>query len=407
MVEFTKKPAGKIAIDSAITAGINAALLIVGSRFLKSADLGPLTMMQLFASSAVILQRSTLLSPGLSARRALGAEAIIPLRWAVASVPILTLVVVSIAPLAMNATQPRWQVLLVCAAFTASLLFQDFVRYVFISHDSAGLAIRMDFTWLVSTACLVAVPLLHPSWMLLSTTWATAAISSAVLAAATAHRRLRTPRLAVRLRDTLKLGRWGGLDNLMSIIANLAPMVVTTLVLATPLAASYRILQTALGPLNIINTTLIVTFGLDSYKLTSVNELKTLDRRVRKSATYLAIGSVIYTSVAFFLISSLAGIDYKTAVRVGVVLAIAALLGAATTPATAAASALGYQAIGVAIRVFVVAASLLISWAAAIGGPIPWDDPIGAVSILAATLGLAGWGTGYIFAARRERLLLT
>jgi hypothetical protein len=287
--------------------------------------------------------------------------------------------------------------------FCTALLVQDYVRYVFFSLDRPDLSVRMDVIWLLLTGALVALPLLSPSWPLFVASWAAASATAALISLFAWRKELLSAERTVRLADTLKLGRWSGLDNLLSIFANLLPMAVTTLALATPLAASYRVLQTALGPLNIINTSLVAGFGLNSHKLNSRAGIVHLSQQVRKSMLLLGAATFAYTSVAFFAIASVAGIDGTVALRVGTILGVAALLGAVTTPAMAAASALGYQAVGVMIRVFVVALSIAISWLAASGGSVPWNDPIGVVAIGAAALGLIGWVAGYLLASRREK----
>lgn len=401
------KPGGRIALDTAITAAINASLLIIGSRTLGSSELTALSMMQLFASSAVILQRSTLLSPGLAARRAIGAKAAIPLRWSSLSVSLLSLSASFIGPLVAAGSYPYWLAVVLSLTFCASLLLQDYLRYVFFSREATHLALGMDVLWLIASVIFVAIPLVHPSWATLALTWAGASFLSTGTAAVFCRKRIMSNVSHVRLADTLRLGRWSGLDNLMSVFANLLPMTVATLAFATPLASSYRVLQTALGPLNIINTTLVAGFGLSSYKLTSRLEIDKLGKRVRRSVVLLGGATLGYVAIAFFAISTLSGISGNTAVRVSVILAVAALLGAMTTPPMAASSALGYQAIGVLVRVLVVILSISVSLVAAAGGPIPWNDPIGVVAVGAALLGLVGWGIGYVFASRRERSSLS
>lgn len=393
----------QIALDTATTAGVNAALLILASRLLTEQQLGSLTMVQLFATSAVILQRALLLTPGLAARRTLGMPAAIPMRWASVSVTALALIAAAGSPFALTTGEPLWVRMTIALVFSGSLLMQDYVRYLLFSRDQARVAVRMDVVWLVVTAISALIAALVGGWIALLGAWASASAIATLTTIVLWGRHMRSELPHVRLRDTLRLGRWSGLDNAMSIFSNILPMIVTTLALATPLAASYRVLQTALGPLNIINTTLIAGFGLTSYRLTTIDEIRRLSARVRRSTLLLGAATLIYTLVAFSALSYIAQIESSTALRVGVILGISALLGAATTPAMAAASALGYQYIGVSVRVLVVALSSTVSWMAASGGPVPWQDPIGVVAVGAAALGLVGWSVGYAHAARREK----
>jgi hypothetical protein len=396
-------PGGQIALDTAITAVVNSALLIVASRTLPSNQLTSLTMVQLFATSVVILQRAILLSPGLAARRSVGQPAAIPFRWSALSVSFLAALAAFIAPVTLTSGEPLWARITLSGCLSASLLLQDYVRYILFSRNKANIAVRMDALCLVVTAIAAVPASLDPSWARLTAVWS---LSSLVAVACTLllwRQHLHTGQSLVKLGATLKLGRWSGLDNLLSVFSNILPMVVTTLALATPLAASYRVLQTGLGPLNIINTTLVAAFGLSSYRLTSREEIQLLSRRVRRSTFFLCLATLSYVTIAFTALSYLANVDFGTAFRVSVILGLAAVLGAATTPPMAAASALGYQVIGVSIRIVVVVLATSMSWRAAAGLSVPWDDPIGVVAVGAAALGAIGWSVGYAVASKREK----
>lgn len=406
LVNGARGTGAQIALDTAITALVNAALLILGSRLLKDEQLASLTMVQLFATSTVILQRALLLTPGLAARRSIGRPAAIPISWSAFSVTLLALVAGSIAPFALTTTEPFAVRMAVSVAFSAGLLLQDYVRYLLFSRNRSDLAVRMDVLWLVTTIAGMAYVLTDTGWIQFIAAWSASSFITVLLTALLWRRHLFYAETFVSLRETLRLGRWSGLDNLLSIFSNILPMVVTTLALATPLAASYRVLQTGLGPLNIINTTLIAGFGLNSYRLTSREEIARLSKRVQQSTLLLCGATLLYTAVAFTALTYVAQIDVNVALRVGVILSIAALLGAATTPSMAAASALGYQFVGVGIRTVVVVLASTISWMAAAGLVVPWDDPIGVVAVGAALLGIVGWGIGYAYAAKREKARL-
>ncbi|WP_307485728.1 hypothetical protein [Microbacterium trichothecenolyticum] len=306
----------------------------------------------------------------------------------------------------MGASENWLTVALITTFFVISSLGMDFVRYFYISRDSPQFSVVMDGFFIFTLAPTSILIAFQPSWIAFAIGWST---SASIAAAGTALiLRRKTPSFArqVPLRGTIKLGRWSGLDNLMSVIANLVPMAIATLTLTTPLAAIYRVLQTALGPLNIVNTSLIASFSLGSWRLSSIEGIENLRGQVRRGVRVLLLATVIYVGIAFAAIMFLAELPWSSSARVVAILSIAALFGAWTSPIAAASSALGYQIIGVYIRIAVVAFSLSVSWAVAIGLPVPLDDPIGAVAIASSALGLIGWGFGYIIALRREKRLL-
>ncbi|MDQ1124481.1 hypothetical protein QE412_003054 [Microbacterium trichothecenolyticum] len=404
--ELPKRPSFWIAVDSSLTAATNSALLIAGSRLLGPSSLVPLAMLQLFASSAILVQRATLLAPALAARRELGVPASMPGRWAWVSIPAFAAPVIATCPFVMGASENWLTVALITTFFVISSLGMDFVRYFYISRDSPQFSVVMDGFFIFTLAPTSILIAFQPSWIAFAIGWST---SASIAAAGTALiLRRKTPSFArqVPLRGTIKLGRWSGLDNLMSVIANLVPMAIATLTLTTPLAAIYRVLQTALGPLNIVNTSLIASFSLGSWRLSSIEGIENLRGQVRRGVRVLLLATVIYVGIAFAAIMFLAELPWSSSARVVAILSIAALFGAWTSPIAAASSALGYQIIGVYIRIAVVAFSLSVSWAVAIGLPVPLDDPIGAVAIASSALGLIGWGFGYIIALRREKRLL-
>ncbi|OYC97790.1 hypothetical protein CI089_04455 [Microbacterium sp. Yaish 1] len=278
---------------------------------------------------------------------------------------------------------------------------------MFISRDMPRYAVIMDIAWVGMLVIGGLIVIAQPSWLSFAYGWSVCgALACAVGAVIAIKAEGPKSRATVTLAGTLRLGRWSGLDNLLSVTANLVPMAVATLTIATPLAAVYRVLQTALGPLNIVNTTLMASFGLNSWRLTSVEALRDLRSRVKKSVMVLLAATILYVGLAFTIIILAAGISWSDSIRVVAVLFVAAILGAWTSPLAAASSALGYQFLGLIVRILVVTFSIFISWTVSAGVNAPIDDPIGAVALVAALLGILGWGVGYVLAMRREHRVL-
>jgi O-antigen/teichoic acid export membrane protein len=387
--------------DTALVSLANALVLLLAARSIEPSGLTPLAMFQLVMVTGVGLQRATVLNPGLASQRADGVAKRIPVEWALfVSLP-FGILIGPFTPLMFGSG--LWSVLTAALAVVGLMIFmsQDVLRYENISVGKPSASLLADTVWLIAfgAAYLLAPP---SGWVLSAAYWIAAAACSNAIMLALRVRRVRGKFPSASLKQTLRLGRWSGADNLLSSVANFAPMTVTAVALASPSAGVYRLMQTALGPLNIVNSTITAVVGRNAWQLTEVGNVRSLRAQALKVSGLLALTTLTYLAAAFPLVVILTGLESPELPRVIAIYSFSALCGAIAAPLSASALALGYQAIGLVIRIFVVAFSICVSVAAASNVWLPWQDPIGTVAIVSSSAGLVGWSLGYFLAHRRE-----
>lgn len=397
-----------LATDTAIVAATNASILIVAARAFHDDDLAAVTMAQLLVVTIVGLQRATFLTPALASQRGTG-RTVLPLRWLLyLSVP-AAIVWSSVMPLMMPAASSTYlQVFLAALVVTYFALAQDFLRFALFTRLRPGFALISDGVFFLLFGILLTGILLdgNPTWPALFLAWGVSAGGASLVALmllkASSRRSEYVAR--VRIRDVVRLGKWSGSDAALSGAANLLPMAVSTLALGSPVAAVYRILQTANGPFNILSATFITSAGMDAWKLGDPVEVKALRRKAMRHTLALTVLASVFYALAYPVIVLIAGISSTETLRVALILGISGVLGAATIPVNAAATAMGYQRVGFVVRVVVVLSALGISVLALSGSWIPWSDPVGVVAIISSVVGLAGWAIGYERGYRKEFL---
>jgi O-antigen/teichoic acid export membrane protein len=371
---------------------------------MSAAELSTFSLVQLLVMTAVMLQRAFFLSPALASQRNHG-QSTIPVRWAlVVSIPAAGLLGGLISGLmgAKENTLGLWFAIGFAVGTVA--LVQDVLRFSLLSRNRAHGAVASDALWLAFISLTLFPNEILQTSTALSSFWAATGLI-AVIAALIFHW-LDSSRHANRklsIGRTWKMGKWSGLDAALSATANLAPMLITALVIGSEHAGTYRVLQSSLGPLNILSTSLITMFGLDSWRFVSWESLTKLQLTVRKAVTYMIIFAVAYIAVAELVIISLAELDSHEMLRISLIVAIVGIIGAATSPLSAASLALGYQKHGAVLRLIIVTFSVTVSLLGWLGLWLPWNDPIGTVTLFAATAGLAGWAVSYRRAIRVEK----
>jgi len=204
--------------------------------------------------------------------------------------------------------------------------------------------------------------------------------------------------------DTWRLGRWGAMDAGLAAIATLVPMVVSTVFLSMTASGTYRVLQSALGPLNILHSTVLTVLMLDSWQTSTRLGLRALRRKMFRILLGMVSGSVLCLAVALPAMVALSGLRGPDVSRVAIVIGLAGLLGSATTAFNGAALTLGRQHWGVGIRLVTVAIAIAVSVGS--GSWVPWQDPIGLSMLASATVVLVGWAIAYTVANRRESVRL-
>ncbi|MCS5496113.1 hypothetical protein NY547_02520 [Cnuibacter physcomitrellae] len=358
-------------------------------------------MFQLLVSTAVGLQRAMFLMPAFSAQRTTGRSRI-PLTWVlIIGLPTTTILALSM-PFALGLVGPDF-VSAAALGFLVGLvaLTQDALRYILFSRALVAGALASDALWLLGVVAGLVTLNQSLAWESAAAVWGISGAAAALIAAAFLLRS-HSDLPAASLRATFRLGRWSGLDAALSGFANLLPMLVTSLALGTDLAGVYRVLQSALGPLNILSASIATSFGMDSWKLTSRSELQRLRTRTVRLGLILTLSSIAYLAVAEPLVIAITGIGHDQLIRVALIVAFAGLLGAATIPFNSAALSLGYQHLGVVLRLVIVSAALAVSILSAASVWVPWDDPIGTTTVVSASVGFAGWLLAFFYAMRRE-----
>jgi len=398
-------------LDGALSAVANVSILLLAARLLGPSSLSDFAIVQLTVTTVQALQRATILAPALASQRQQG-RGVVPFKWLLFVTLPATFVggAVSIGYLALAGGElGEWAVPLILSQ--AAILILDLCRYRLFSVDKIQLAVVADSLNAVALVALFAIALLGgglPQDDLTFTLWCWAgslglAMTSSMLFSALWRGRQIN---ILRLPAVWKLGKWSGLDQLMSAFASIAPLVVTGLALGYEFAGTYRVLQSALGPLNILSTAISTRLGLTSWTLNDRSSLDRLDRTVRKMMLGLSIFTALYVVVAEVMVVLAAELSGPELLRIGLVVGVCGILGSLTVPLSAASAALGYQRYGALIRVLILGGVSGITLAALCGWWLPWNDPIGTAALFASATGLAGWSVSYLRARATERKLV-
>jgi O-antigen/teichoic acid export membrane protein len=394
-----------LVVDTAIAAGMNVILLLAAARSMTGNELSDFSLVQLMSMTMVMLQRAFFLSPALSAQRT-GGRAVIPKRWVLTiSLPMALLggLLVGLTVGISDQDFLRWTSLgILCGGV---VLAQDSLRFCLLSRNAVHAAVVSDAVWLSLIVVVAIASGLFVTADSLALYWGLSGVAALVAALIWLLRRRRDELPTADLGRTWRLGKWSGIDALMSATANLLPMLLSALVLGSEFAGTYRVLQSALGPLNILSASLLTMFGLDSWRFASVIGLRRLARKVRRSIGLMVLFAFSYVAVAEIIIISISGLQSSELFRIAIIVGIVGVLGAATSPVNAASLAMGYQKHGAILRAVIVTFSLAASLGAGLGLPLPWNDPIGVVTLFAAAAGLVGWGISYRRALEKERRL--
>jgi O-antigen/teichoic acid export membrane protein len=391
-----------VLVDTALLSLSSVLLLVIAARALPTAGLTAFSLAQPLVATAIGAQRATFLSPALVAQRTAG-RGWVSAGWIPrVSLPIAA-VVVLIGTLTLGLSERR--PLVVAGALTVAAvaaLAQDVLRYRLLSRDRLRGAIRSDLVAaLLTAATALLIPVVR-DWAVLLAVWGCWLLIAVGIAALGLRSRAGEERLPdIRMRDAWRLGRWSGLDSLLGTVSYLLPLFISSLVLGSAFAGAYRLLQSANGPLNILDTAIVTSFGLTAWAIQDAADIQRLRARVRKLVVVMALVAAGYLVIAEVAIVLLSGLQSPDLLRIAAIVLIAGMLGAVTTPLSAASLALGYQKGGAMIRAVVVVVSILISLSAAIGLPLPWNDPIGTVALFAPIATGVGWFVFYRRAAAR------
>lgn len=390
-------------VDTAATSLTTMVLVVAAARSLSAHQLDSFALAQLVIVTAIGIMRSAVYSPAMAAQRTTG-RAYIPLRWTLLlGLPLTVVVSILTSPFLGDGLAGALHWTLVVAVVLFSGVMQDGVRTVLVSRDLVRLAVVSDFAVLMTMLVIWATGLLphRADGMLL--VWAAAGLVGLVLGLFfTRTHATPVAMVAQSLHSIWRLSRWAAIDIGFASIATLMPYFVATAALDGNTAGTYRTLQTALGPLNIVHTTVVTALGLDAWKMATRQGLEKVHRQVSRLTVLLTLGGSLYSVAAVSLMVLVTGLEHPSLTRIAIVMIVTATLGAANSGYNAAALSLGYQRSGAILRFVMVVASVVISlpWSARTW--VPWQDPIGTSALFTATVTFIGWALSYAVGYRRE-----
>ena len=389
--------------DTATTALANVIVVIAASRSLNGGALDSFSLAQLVLVMLTQSVRTAIWSPALAAQRQTG-KARIPLKWVAMLAPsiavIMALGMMILIP--RNGTElVKWfAVLALCGTV---LLAQDGLRSVLLSREQSVGALVSDSVTLAAITIGAVSGQIPSSTTAILIFWSLSIGCGFLVGLVYLARRRDAVTLPPQsLAHAWRIGRWGALDATFSSIATLLPFFVATLYVSNTSAGPYRILQTAMGPLNIIYTTILTAFGLDSWQSATRAGLRQLNRRAIRLTVILCLLVVAYVVVGIPLMIYVSQISHPDLLRIALIVGITGMLSTSAAPINAATLALGYQRFGAMIRFTVVILAVLVSIPWSVNHIVPRRDPIGTSMLITATITALGWVVSYCVAYTRE-----
>lgn len=393
--------------DTAINA-LTGVLVVMGAARAQHAEsLANFSLAQLVVTTAIGIVRAAAYNPALALQRSTGRRHI-PASWAfLVPLPASAVIAAGMALFLPGLGGSFLATFLPVFVASAGVLVADGLRSALMSWQKPAVALVADaialvgvvFGYFVFRTAGTAAGGLY-SWGL------PLAVSALIALVAI----LRSPAPADHgpqsLRHTWSLGRWSFLDAALAGITYLLPMFVATIALGTTSAGTYRVLQTAMGPLNILYTTFVTVFGLDSWQTANLQGLRDQARKVRVSSAALFGLGALSAVVGLPIMAIISDLNDPDLVRIAVIVGLQGCMLAFATPFTAAGLALGYQRYGALIRFVVLVACFVVILPPVIE-ILPWHDPIGANMIASNGLATLGWWLTYRHAMRRETAALS
>lgn len=395
---------GALIVDTGLSAVMGLLLVVIGARNLTGQEFDHFSTTQLVIVALVGVLRSGIYGPAMHAQKVTG-KAVIPLTWMlIISLPLAVGSGVVFGPMLAPSSQnwPQWTICLVLTM--ASVLLQDAGRSMLLSRDLVVGALLSDGIGLATLMVEAASGRLGHSGVGQLYAWAIAA-GCGLVASLTCLVIWRTHSAHIQrqsLAATWRLGRWSGLDAVLSNVGALFPFFIATLVIGDGTSGVYRTLQTALGPLNIIHTTVMTSFGLDAWQASTSAGLAGLGRKVNRLTAGMFGFSIVYVALGLPAIIWVARLDHPQLLRVSLIVALGAVMGATTTGWNAGALVLGYQWAGAVIRGVLVVCSIAISLPWSVRHWVPWNDPIGTTWLMSSAVALVGWSWAFARATRAE-----
>lgn len=395
---------GALIIDTGLTAVMGLLLVVIGARNLTGQEFDHFATTQLVIVALVGVLRSGIYSPAMHAQKVTG-KAVIPYSWMLLiSLPLALVGGLVFGPM-LAPTSQNWRQWTICLVLTmASVLLQDAGRSMLLSRELVVGALLSDGIGLAALMVEAATGRLGHSGVGQLYAWAIAA-GFGLVASLTCLVIWRIHSAHIQrqsLAATWKLGRWSGLDAVLANVGSLLPFFIATLVIGDGTSGMYRTLQTALGPLNIIHTTVMTSFGLDAWQASTPAGLAGLRRKVNRLTAGMFGFSTVYVALGLPAIIWVARLDHPQLLRVSLIVALGAVMGATTTGCSAGALVLGYQWAGAVLRGVIVGCSIVISLPWSVMHWVPWNDPIGTTWLMTNAVALIGSSWAFARATRAE-----
>lgn len=376
-----------LALDQVASSASNALLVLLVARQLNVGSFAVFASAQLVVLSLMGVARLGLYSPALSTQRAHG-RLRVPSAWVVpASMTLASTAALIVFVLSrfQAARVSHIDLLALCLA-PVVVVTQDGFRYVRLSEGRFKLVLLSDLAWLCTTIPIVALAADSIS----ETAFAWGGGAGVGLVVLLTSRESSLP--LANLQDTWLVGRWGAMDATLAAIIVSAPTLATS-VTDEALVGAYRVVQSAVSPLNVINNVLVVSFGLEAWRLSQANGTAVLRRNVRWATALLLALATALTLLAVPIALKVADIELAAAARPWAVVGLASLIGAWMSARIAAANAMGMQRISALTR----ATSTLFTCLAIylVVGIEFSSDAIGLSLLGSAVIGLAGSQLAY------------
>ncbi|MDP3713036.1 MAG: hypothetical protein Q8R60_11210 [Mycobacteriales bacterium] len=353
---------------------------------MDTGDFAVFATVQLTIITLIGVGRLSVYGPALSSQRHHGRSRI-PVRWVL---PVSIALTAASAPLVAwvltETTSLRaWEVAFVSLA-PVVVYGQDGLRYVRMSESQIGAVLFSDLAWLCITLPLVAV--FGSSLISASLAWiAGAAFGFVILIFRSA-----SDLPATRFVSSWTLGKWGLLDSSLAAFVVAGPTFVTSFY-DQSLVAAYRVTQSAVSPMNLINGVLVMSFGLGAWQLGLPDAREKLALAVKRATSALVALAAMLASLGVGSALLFAQMSLGDSWQPWLIVAVATMAGGWMSARQAASQALGMQRVGAITRLVSAAYACAIILAASSTTVV--GDPIGITLAGATAISLVGSQIAY------------
>lgn len=330
-------------LDQMASSGSNVLLVLVAARSMSPEQFAPFATIQLINTTLMGVGRLAIYGPALSAQRTSG-RLRIPAGWVIwVCIALTTVSSPLIAWLLVRSTQAGpLQIAITCMA-PIVVFAQDGLRYARMSEFRIGVVLASDLVWLCITLPLVAingetVSHAYSAWLI-----------GALLGLLVLIPQKAKALPAVTFRAAWSMGRWGLADSLLAAFIIAGPTVAAGF-FDQSLVPVYRVVQSAVSPMNLANSVLVISFGLNAWQLHMVDGVDNIVAKVRKATITLVVLAVALSTLGIALALWFAEIGWSDAAEPWLIVACATITGGWMSARQAASQSLGMQHVGAAVR---------------------------------------------------------